>query len=154
MECSSLALFVYLPAVTANLILGFPPVVVALLSVILLAERLMTIQWFGISLSSLELLIYFYPAQLVTREIIGTVTAVVSMLANACSAILGRSMNRTREISPLLITTLSMRIGAIMLMMSGVSTSSLPTLTGGSWLIIVWLALINIAWFFRNTTGG
>lgn len=138
----------YLPAVTANLILGFTPVVVALLSVTLLAERPTTIQWFGVGLSSLGLLIYFYSAQLVTGEIVGLVAAVVSMLANASSAILGRSINRTRELSPLLITTLSMGMGAIVLLISGVLTNGFPALSANSWLIVAWLAIVNTAFAF------
>ena len=47
----------YLPAVTATLILGFTPVVVAVLSGLLLAERPMNIQWLGIGLSSFGLIV-------------------------------------------------------------------------------------------------
>ena len=70
------------------------------------------------------------------------------MLANASSAILGRSINRTRELSPLLITTLSMGMGAIVLLIVGLFTEGVPTLTATSWLIVVWLAVINTAFAF------
>jgi len=138
----------YLPAVTANLILGFTPVVVALLSTMLLAERPLKTQWIGMVVSIAGLMLYFYPIRLPNGQVIGLVAAVIGMLANASSAILGRSMNRTRELSPLLITTLSMGIGAIVLLTVGILTEGIPTLTVSSWLIVVWLAVVNTAFAF------
>lgn len=137
-----------LPAVTANLVLGFSPVVVACLGLILLAERPLSTQWLGIGMSVVGVVIYFYPVQLPTDQIIGLVVAVVGMLTNAASAILGRSINRTRALSPLLITTLSMGIGAVILLSSGIAINGLPTLTMKSWLIVGWLAVVNTAFAF------
>lgn len=138
----------YLPAVTANLVLGFTPVVVALFSTILLAERPTKLQWIGIGISMIGLMTYFYPIQLPAGKLIGLVAAVIGMLANASSALMGRSMNRTRELSPLLITTVSMGIGAIILLAVGVLTEGLPTLTPYNWLIVAWLAVVNTAFAF------
>lgn len=137
-----------LPAVTANLILGFTPVIVACLGLILLAERPLYTQWLGIGMSVVGVVIYFYPVQLPVGQLIGLAIAVVGMLTNAASAILGRSINRTRLLSPLLITTLSMGIGAVILLSSGVAIHGLPRLTMQSWLIVGWLAVVNTAFTF------
>ncbi len=138
----------YLPAVTANLILGFTPVVVALLSLFLLSERPLKTQWLGIGLSVVGLFVYFYPVSLEAGAAIGLVAAFVGMLANASSAVIGRSINRTKTLSPLLITTLSMGIGSILLLISGLWLDGLPKLTWQSWLIVVWLAVVNTAFAF------
>lgn len=138
----------YLPAVTANLILGFTPVVVALLSTALLAERPLPVQWMGIGIAITGLMIYFAPLQPPGGQAIGLTAAVIGMLANAGSAILGRSINRTRDLSPLLITTVSMGIGAVVLLTVGVLVEGMPTLTLSSGLIVLWLAVVNTAFAF------
>jgi len=138
----------FLPAVTANVILGFTPVVVALLSTVILAERPLAIQWIGIPISIAGLLIYFYPVQVPNRELIGISAAVIGMVANAASALMGRAINRSHELSPLLITTLSMGIGASILLTVGIATEGVPTLTSGNWLIVGWLSVVNTAFAF------
>ena len=138
----------YLPAITANRILGFTPVVVALLGMVVLSERPMKIQWLGIVVSIVGLIIFFYPIHLPMSQIIGLSVAVVGMLANAVSSIMGRSINRTRELSPLLITTVSMGVGATILLTSGISVHGVPVLSAQSWLMVAWLAVVNTAFAF------
>ncbi|MEZ4659973.1 MAG: DMT family transporter [Caldilineaceae bacterium] len=138
----------YLPAVTANLILGFTPAVVALLGLFWLAERPMRIQWLGMGLSIGGLIVYFYPIHLPLGQFIGLAVAVVGMLANAAAAIMGRAINRARELSPLLITTVSMGIGALLLLISGISLHGIPALSVHSWLIVLWLSIVNTAFAF------
>jgi drug/metabolite transporter (DMT)-like permease len=138
----------YMPAVTANLVLGFTPVVVALLSIFFLAEHPLNLQWLGIVVSVVGLLIYFYPVQAFTGQLIGLIAAVVGMLANAVSAILGRSLNRTKAFTPIFITTISMGIGGITLLVIGILTTGLPMLSIKSWLIVAWLAVVNTAFAF------
>ena len=138
----------YLPAITANRILGFTPVVVALLGMVMLSERPMKIQWLGIVVSIAGLILFFYPIQLPMGQVIGLSVAVVGMLANAVSSIMGRSINRTRELSPLLITTVSMGTGALILLTSGISLHGVPVLSAQSWLIVAWLAVVNTAFAF------
>lgn len=138
----------YLSAITANRILGFTPVVVALLGMVMLSERPMRVQWLGIVVSIAGLVIFFYPIQLPMGQIIGLSVAVLGMLANAVSSILGRSINRTGELSPLLITTISMGIGSLILLISGIFLHGVPVLSAKSWLIIGWLAVVNTAFAF------
>lgn len=138
----------YLPAVTANIILGFTPIAVALLGSFILAERPRPWQWVGIAISVVGLLIYFYPVSLASGSVIGLTAAIVGMAANSVSSLWNRSINRTKQVSPLTITTLSMGTGALLLLMSGISLDGWPTLSGSSWLIILWLAGVNTAFAF------
>ncbi|MEZ4673815.1 MAG: DMT family transporter [Caldilineaceae bacterium] len=138
----------YLPAVTANLILGFTPVVVSLFSTLLLAERTTTLQWIGICIAMIGLTSYFYPVTLPTGALIGLAAAIIGMVANASSAIMGRAINRTKSLSPLLVTTISMGIGAALLLLIALLAEGLPTLTMSSGLIVFWLAVVNTAFAF------
>ena len=54
----------YLPAATVSLVLNFTSVIVALMGLAWLGERPRGLGWFGIALSALGGLIFFYPAAL------------------------------------------------------------------------------------------
>ncbi len=138
----------YLPAVTTTLLLNFTTIAVALLGIILLTERPNWIQWSGVCLNLIGIFVYFYPVDLPTHQIIGIVVAIVGVLANAGSAILGRYVNRMETISPLQVTTVSMGIGATLLLGTGLVTQGLPNLTLTHWAIIAWLAVVNTAFAF------
>ncbi|VAW30840.1 Permease of the drug/metabolite transporter (DMT) superfamily [hydrothermal vent metagenome] len=138
----------YLPAVTVNVMLGFTSVIVALLGLVLLAERPSRWQWLGMVVSIMGLLLYFYPVQIPAAQMIGFVAVAVGVLANAGSALLGRFLNRLGQIRPLTITTISMGVGAAVLLTVGLLTQGWPRLNWQSWAIIVWLAVVNTAFAF------
>lgn len=138
----------YLPAVTVNLMLSFTSIVVALLGVVLLAERPSGQQWLGIGLSMLGVFVYFYPVQLPAGQVVGFVAVVVGVLANAGSAVLGRAVNRRGHLPPLAVTVVTMGIGAICLLAAGLAIQGLPALKWQSWIIILWLAVVNTAFAF------
>ena len=138
----------YLPAVTVNVMLGFTSVVVALMGIGLLGERPSPWQWLGMFVALGGGLLYFYPVQIPQAQIVGFVAITIGVLANAGSAVLGRSINRTGQLRPLTITTVSMGVGATILLIAGIFTQGLPSLSWQSWAIIVWLALVNTAFAF------
>ena len=138
----------YLPAVTVNLLWSFSTVSVALLGILLLAERPSGFQWLGVALAALGAIIYFYPAGLRDGHPVGILVSGVGVLANACAAILGRRINRACEIHPLLITTVSMGAGSIALLVIGLVCQGLPAITAKGWAIIIWLAIVNTALAF------
>lgn len=72
----------------------------------------------------------------------------IGVLANAGSAVLGRAINREGHLRPLTITTVSMGIGATILLIAGLTTQRMPSLSWQSWAIIAWLAIINTAFAF------
>lgn len=138
----------YLPAVTTTLLLNFTTIAVAMMGIVLLAESPNLFQWAGVCLNLSGIFIYFYPVDLPTNQIVGIVVAVIGVLTNAGSAILGRYVNRSRTISPLQVTTVSMGIGATLLLGTGLVTQGLPPLNPIHWAIIGWLAVVNTAFAF------
>jgi drug/metabolite transporter (DMT)-like permease len=139
---------VYLPAVTVSLLLNFTSVFVAIMGITFLAERPGRLQWAGMALFLVGVLVYFYPVAFPAGELLGLAIVMVGVLANAGSAVLGRGVNRQGDVSPLLVTVVSMGIGSFILLGTGVAVQGLPPLSLTSWLIIGWLALVNTAFAF------
>lgn len=138
----------YLPAQTTSLLLSFTPVIVALAGIVLLAEHPTVAQWCGVGLYLAGAVIFLYPAALPASQWFGVSVAIVGVLANASAAIIGRSVSRHRTLSPLTITVVSMTIGAVALLGTGLGTQGLPPLSASGWLIIGWLAVVNTAGAF------
>ncbi len=144
---SFLALF-YLPAVTVNLLWSFSSVIIALLGILWLSETPTWLQWGGIGLAMAGAIIYFYPASIQHGQLVGILVAVVGILANSASAILGRSINRAQKYHPLVVTVVSMGVGSVVLLVSGVLLEGFPSISPTGWVIIAWLAFINTAFAF------
>ncbi len=142
-----LSLF-YLPAVTTNLLLSFSTILVALLGIFTLGEVPTWRQWGGVALYLAGVWLYFYPVAVPMDQRLGLAIALVGVLANAFSSLLGRAVNRRRDISPLQITVVSMGCGAAVLLATGVAVQGMPRLSVTSWLIVAWLAVINTAFAF------
>jgi drug/metabolite transporter (DMT)-like permease len=139
---------VHLPAVTVSLLLNFSPIVVAMLGLVFLAERPGTRQWAGAGLSIGGTIIYFFPIALQEGEALGLFFAFSGLLANSASAVLGRYINRSGELTPLTVTVISMGLGALVLLVAGIISQGLPALTLVNWTIITWLAVVNTAFAF------
>lgn len=142
------AALVTLPAITASLVLSFTAIVVTFLGLLTLGERPNRGQWGGLVVYLAGVLVYFYPVLVPPAQRVGLVIIIVSMLANSAASVLGRAVNRTQTVSPLLITTISMGIGSVLLLGVGIATQGLPALTLRHWLLIVWLAVVNTALAF------
>jgi len=138
----------YLPAVTVNLLWSFSSVVIALLGVLLLSERPTSFQWSGMILAIVGAFIYFYPVNIPGNQTIGMIVAMLGILGNAASSILGRDINRTNKHSALVVTVISMGAGSIVLLGTGIVLEATPTLNFQNWAIIIWLALVNTAFAF------
>lgn len=137
---------VHLPANTLSLMLTLSAVTIALAGRIFLAERLNLWQWAGVAVSIVGALVYFGNVTGLTG--IGLLVGTLCVLFNTVGAILGRAVNRTAHISPLLVTVISMGIGAVLLLAAGVATEPFPALQLQDLLIIVWLAAVNTAFAF------
>ncbi len=138
----------YLPAVTVNLILSLTTIAVALMGIILLAERPGPVQWAGIGLAMIGAMVYFLPVGVGGGQAIGLIVAGVCVLANGGSGVMGRDVNRRKDLPPLLVTTISMGFGSILLLAVGLAFQGLPRLSLTGWLIIAWLAVVNTALAF------
>lgn len=137
-----------LPSVTVSLMLNFTPIIVAVLGVFLLQEKPSALQWFGSILFIMGIITYFFPILLIENEIIGLIVMLFGVLANALSAIIGRDINRNKNISPLVITFISMGVGAIILLVIGISMNGFPTISFKTWIYLIWLATVNTAFAF------
>jgi len=138
----------YLPAVTVNLLWSFSSVFVALLGIFWLSENPTLIQWSGIALAVAGAVIYFTPVSIPENQSIGVIVAVIGILANAISSIMGRDINRSAKYHPLVVTVVSMGAGSITLLLFGLITEGMPIINLKSWGIIFWLALVNTAFAF------
>lgn len=138
---------VYLPAVTVSLFLSFTPALVALMGIFLLSEAPTRMQWVGTAIYLTGACLYLLPVE-IPLAAAGLAAAVIGLLANAGSSILGRLVNREEGLHPLVVTVVSMGVGALVLMAVGMASQGLPRLSWKSWGIIVWLALINTAFAF------
>jgi drug/metabolite transporter (DMT)-like permease len=137
---------VYLPANTLSLVLTLSGVTIALAGWVFLGEKLSWIQWSGVAISIGGALLYFGAIQGVS--VIGLWVAALAPLSNTASAVMGRAVNRSASISPLLVTTSSMGVGAICLLVVGLATEPMPSMSLSNIAIIVWLAAVNTALAF------
>jgi drug/metabolite transporter (DMT)-like permease len=119
-----------------------------MLSVALIAELPAFWQWAGILLSTAGALVYFYPFGSTGGNAAGWIAALLSVLANAVSTVIARSMNRKGDLSPLTVTVVTMGFGGTLLLASGLVFQGLPAISLTSWMIIAWLAVINTAFTF------
>ncbi len=144
----------YLEAVTFSLLLNFTAVVVALVGVVTLREAPTRWQWAGIMVFLGGVLFYFYPVFLPIGQILGLVLGGITVCANGAASLLGRSVNRGNRIPPLVVTVISMGVGASLLLGTGLGVQGLPPLSWSSWAVIGWLAGVNTALAFMlwNTT--
>lgn len=138
----------YLPAVTVSLLLNLTTIIVAFIGILWLAENPGALQWSGIVLALVGALVYFYPAALPAGQTLGIAIVLVGVLTNAISAILGRKVNRQGDVSPLIVTTVSMGLGGLLLLAAGAITQGIPSFSPSNWAIIVWLAVVNTAFAF------
>jgi drug/metabolite transporter (DMT)-like permease len=145
---ASFVALAYLPAMMVSLLWNLTTVVVALVGIWTLAEPLTSLQWAGVVLNLGGILVYFYPIATVRVEAVGLLAVLLGVLANAGSSILGRGINRRADIDPLSVTGVSMGIGAVVLLTTGLAAQGLPPLSARHWMIIAWLALVNTAFAF------
>jgi drug/metabolite transporter (DMT)-like permease len=134
--------------VTVNLLWSFSSVFVAILGIFWLSERPTFLQWSGILLAIAGAIIYFSPVSIPESQTFGVVVAMIGILANAISSIMGRQINRSEIHSPLVVTVISMGMGSIILLLAGMAIEGIPSINLQNWGIIVWLALINTAFAF------
>ena len=138
----------FLPAVTVSLLLNLTPIIVAVLAIFLISETPKLLQWSGMLLFIGGVLIYFYPVLFSKDQILGLIIMIVGILANAISAVLGRDINRGGNINPYIVTVISMGIGSVILLVTGIIIEGLPLLDLTNILYILWLAIVNTAFAF------
>lgn len=138
----------YLPSVTVSLILNLCTLFVAFSALVFLNERPSWLQWLGISMNLVGMIIYFYPVGFTGGQWLGILFAVFSLGANIGGSILSRKVNREAKFSPLMITIVSMGIGSTLMLGTGLITQGISPIRLQSWGIILLLAVVNTAFCF------
>jgi len=138
----------HLNAVPFSLMLSFSPILVAAAGASVLRERTSPVQVVGIALALGGALIYFAPLSVSRGSALGFALAGGTVAANALAAVLGRAANRRNLASPLVVTGISMGIGAAILLGTGWAVQGLPRLSPQGWGIVIWLAAANTALAF------
>jgi drug/metabolite transporter (DMT)-like permease len=134
------------PAATTSLVLSWTPMLVALAGGWSIGERSSSRQLGGTLLVVAGA--WFYFAGDLGATVAGMTAALVGLGANVASTLLGRHVNRQASIAPVVITAVSMGVGAAILTTGGVAIEGMPAISTRAWLIIVWLAVINTALAF------
>lgn len=131
------------PAMTVSLLLSFSAALVAVLGALLLRESPTPGQWIGIGVYLAGAALYFLPFSLPAGSGPGILVALVCVGANVGASLLGRSVNREAALDAITVTTVSMGIGGILLLATGAALQGIPRLSPDSWLILLWLAVVN-----------
>ncbi len=137
--------------ITVSLLLSFTPILVLVLAIFLVKEKPNLAQILFVLTALIGALMYFFPfveIQTSVMGLIGLIAAIVGLVANALSTIMGRAINKVQEFSPLVVTTISMLIGSIVLLVSGLIIEGVPTLSLTSIGYILWLSFVNTAFAF------
>ncbi|MFC4551361.1 MULTISPECIES: DMT family transporter [Halorussus] len=159
----------HLRAATVSLVLTFTPVAVALFGAARfaprarrepregergerqprrVAEQPTARQWVGLVALVGGALAYFRPWAGPLGSAFGLGVMAVGLLGNAGGSVLGRRVNRDSDLGPLAVTTVSMGVGAAVLLAAGVASQGFPTLSLENWAVVAWLAVVNTAGAF------
>ncbi|MHA2502455.1 MAG: DMT family transporter [Candidatus Kariarchaeaceae archaeon] len=137
-----------LPAITISFVLNFSTFVVIIISALLLRERPTGVQLLFFALALVAGVMYFSPFESFEITTVGIAVLVGVLLSNSLSQILGRYLNHRLKQGALVITSVSMMIGAILLFGFAISVESPVALAPQVILLVVWLAVINTAFAF------
>ncbi len=137
-----------LPAVSVSLMLNFTPIVVAIMGILFINEIPSRLQWLGTGIFIIGIIFYFFPISFEGNQGLGLLVMTFGVLANSGAGILGRDINRQKDISPVVITFISMGVGSIILLFSGFLYSGIPIIDFRNWLYLIWLAVVNTAFAF------
>lgn len=137
-----------LPAATLTLLLNLTSILIAIYNKLIGNEQPSLIQWGGIILSLFGAMVYFLPLSIDKAQLPGLTAGLLALTANAASAIYGRHINSRGDLTPVVVTTVSMGIGGFIMLVTGGISQGFGSWNTQQWTIIFWLALINTAFAF------
>ncbi len=143
-----------LPAITVSFLLNMTPFAVIIFSFFLLKEKPSLLELFFFLIALIGILCYFFPFSFETLSFSGLLVGLGLIVVNALSSILGRSINRGNSLHPLLITAISMSFGSVILLLTALLSESIPSISFDSFLMILWLGVVNTALAFTLWNGA
>ena len=122
----------HLDATPLSLILSFTPLFIAASGMVTLRERPMRLQWVGLAAALIGGARYSVRSNPFHGAALGFLLAGLTLCANVTSARLERSVHRRHTISSIVVTTISLGLGALLLLEAGFGTqgASLPDAQG------------------------
>jgi len=135
----------FLNPVTVTFILNLTPIFVLALSIFFLNERPTITQLIGISITLFGVYIFFYGIITDITTITGVIVTLVSGLGWAFYMVTLRHYLGKNKESVISLTSLSMLVGALMLLGTTGITGNLVNVSFCNWMIIIWLSLVNTA---------
>ena len=142
----------FLNSVTVTFILNLTPLFVLGLSICFLNEWPSTVQLIGIVLTLFGVIIFFYDTLADFGAVTGVLITVISGIGWAFYIIISRRyLVKDRE-SVITLTSISMLLGAFMLLGATGLTGNLVNVSFNGWMIILWLSIVNtaVAFFLWN----
>lgn len=138
----------YLPANMVSLLLNLTSIFVGIAGISLLKESPSRFQWIGIGLAALGVGVYFIPVSLPQVQMIGLGIGLFCMMMNVASSLFSREMNRDATLPPLVVTFVSMGVGSILMLITGLAFQGTGSMSEWDWIIIAWMAVANTALAF------
>ena len=139
----------HLEATTLSLILNFSAPIVAIFGMLFLHEAITRLQWFGVGVFLLGVGLYFIPQTSGGKiTVLGMFFALITLLSTSMAAVQARSINREKNLDPFIVTGISMGVGAMLLLGSGVVFQGVPAISARSWGVLLFLGLSNSAFAF------
>jgi drug/metabolite transporter (DMT)-like permease len=150
-QAAQFVAIVHQPAATTSLVLSATVVVVALLSRLTLREPITGTTVLGAVVVVAGSLIFLRGA--LGFSVVGMTAALIALAGNSTATLLGRHVNRTGAHHPVAITTVSMSIGAVVLVLGAViSQRPMPRIGVTTGVIVAWMTLVNTAAAFSLWT--
>jgi drug/metabolite transporter (DMT)-like permease len=134
------------PAATTSLFLALTPLLVAIASQASLGEPPSRAQLVGALAIGAGAALYLSGDLGLT--VVGLIASIVCLTSNVASSILGRAVNRTARLPPRVVTSVSMGVGAVVLVAMGWLAEGPPRLDTTGWFLVCWMALVNTALAF------
>ncbi|MBE0408840.1 MAG: EamA family transporter [Anaerolineales bacterium] len=138
---------IYLPAVTASFLMSLLPLMIMFAGSVWLRETPSRWQIMGVFVGLSGSALFFSPG-LEAGEPLGVALVGVALIAFMIFGILGREIARDRVVDTLTLTAIPLAFGGGLLLLIGLIVEGLPSFSPITWLIILWLALINTAFAY------
>jgi drug/metabolite transporter (DMT)-like permease len=134
----------YLSATTGSFLLSLVPVLVLFGGAIFLKEKPTGWQILGVIISLFGSWLFFSDG-LQYGEPLGIIILSIGLLGFMSFSLLGRGIARERKLDTLRLTAIPLLIGGMLSFTLALIVEGIPRMTGTSWLVIIYLALINTA---------